>query len=322
MLPLEKRYQVFVSSTYDDLREERQEVIQALLELKCFPAGMELFPAADDDQLTAIRNVIDDCDYYLVVVGGRYGSIDASTGKSYTQLEYEYAVDRGKPTIAFIHGNPSKIEYGKTEATDDGKRKLEAFCALLRRKLIKQWANPHELGAVVSRSMTQLIAHRPAVGWVRADQLPDKPAQDEILQLRRKIDALESDLRTRPLLVAPDLAHGKDMVVIKYDTYSGSPAKVTRTWDAIFCCLAPRMTTYIAREALAECLRTLAGGNARVIGITEASLSSILLQFRALGLIKSAQTAYGEQWTLTPQGDAYMVSLLAHRTRSIGQRGE
>ena len=60
---MEKRYQVFVSSTYDDLREERAEVIQALLELDCIPAGMELFPAGDDEQWKVIRRVIDESDY-------------------------------------------------------------------------------------------------------------------------------------------------------------------------------------------------------------------------------------------------------------------
>jgi hypothetical protein len=45
----EKRYQVFVSSTYVDLQEERQAVIMALLQLNAVPAGMELFPAADED---------------------------------------------------------------------------------------------------------------------------------------------------------------------------------------------------------------------------------------------------------------------------------
>jgi hypothetical protein len=45
---MEKRYQVFVSSTYQDLQDERQEIMQALLELDWFPAGMELFPAANE----------------------------------------------------------------------------------------------------------------------------------------------------------------------------------------------------------------------------------------------------------------------------------
>ena len=53
---MENRYQVFVSSTYQDLQEERQEVMQALLELECIPAGMELFPAANQDQWTLITS--------------------------------------------------------------------------------------------------------------------------------------------------------------------------------------------------------------------------------------------------------------------------
>ena len=73
---MDKRYQVFVSSTFEDLQEERKEVMQALLELDCIPAGMELFPAADEAQWTLIKRVIDDCDYYLVIVGGRYGSVN------------------------------------------------------------------------------------------------------------------------------------------------------------------------------------------------------------------------------------------------------
>src|SRR5215813_10584151 len=105
---MDKRYQVFVSSTYDDLREERQEVMQALLELDCIPAGMELFQAANQDQWTLIKRVIDDCDYYLVIIGGRYGSIGPD-GSSYTQMEYEYALSQKKPVIAFLH--KKLIEY-------------------------------------------------------------------------------------------------------------------------------------------------------------------------------------------------------------------
>lgn len=52
---MDKRYQIFVSSTYADLREERSKVIQALMEMDCIPAGMELFPAADEDQWQFIR---------------------------------------------------------------------------------------------------------------------------------------------------------------------------------------------------------------------------------------------------------------------------
>jgi len=105
---MEKRYQVFVSSTYEDLREERQEVMQALLELDCIPSGIELFSAANEDQWNLIQGIIDDCDYYVVIIGGRYGSI-GPTDISYTQLEYEYAVRQNKPIIAFVHKDPESL---------------------------------------------------------------------------------------------------------------------------------------------------------------------------------------------------------------------
>lgn len=65
---MEKKYQVFVSSTYQDLIEERQKVIEALLGKNCFPVGMEYFPAANDDQFTVIKKLIDRCDYYILII--------------------------------------------------------------------------------------------------------------------------------------------------------------------------------------------------------------------------------------------------------------
>ena len=99
---MDKRYQIFVSSTYADLKEERQRVIQALMEMDCIPAGMELFPAADEEQWLFIKKVIDDCDYYLLVIGGRYGST-TSDGISYTEKEFDYAVSIGLKVVALIH---------------------------------------------------------------------------------------------------------------------------------------------------------------------------------------------------------------------------
>ena len=64
---------VFISSTFEDLREERAEVQKAVLRLGCLPVGMELFPSADEDAWGYIRGEIERCDYYILIVGGRYG---------------------------------------------------------------------------------------------------------------------------------------------------------------------------------------------------------------------------------------------------------
>ncbi len=99
---VERKYQVFISSTYTDLRAEREQVLRGLLETDCIPIGMELFPPTDEAQWQYIKRVINQCDYYLLILAGRYGSIDPDTGLSYTEKEYMYAEALGKPILAFL----------------------------------------------------------------------------------------------------------------------------------------------------------------------------------------------------------------------------
>jgi hypothetical protein len=168
---LEKRYQVFVSSTYADLKDERQRVIQTLMELDCIPAGMELFPAADQDQFEFIKRVINDCDYYLVIVGGRYGSITAQ-GISYTEQEYHYALDRGLKVVALLHENPDLIPLGKSEQDPGLRSQLQSFRdKLAAGRLVRFWRTADELPGIVALSMSKTIRMFPAVGWVRADKI-------------------------------------------------------------------------------------------------------------------------------------------------------
>ena len=76
---MDKRYQVFISSTYSDLKEERGKVMQTVMSLDCIPAGMEFFTAIDSEQLEFIKKIIDDCDYYILIIGGKYGSMTDRT---------------------------------------------------------------------------------------------------------------------------------------------------------------------------------------------------------------------------------------------------
>ena len=152
---MEKKYQVFVSSTYKDLLEERKEVMQALLELDCIPVGMELFPAADDDQWTLIKRLIDDCDYYILIVGGRYGSLSVE-GISYTQMEYEYAFSQEIPIISFLPKSPDNIPIGKSDGEPVKAEKLAKFKELAQKKLCRYWETPSDLGSIVSRSLVKL----------------------------------------------------------------------------------------------------------------------------------------------------------------------
>lgn len=64
---MEKRYQIFISSTFADLEEERKEVMEAIINLDCFPAGIEMFPAVDIEQFEYIKSIIDQSDYYILI---------------------------------------------------------------------------------------------------------------------------------------------------------------------------------------------------------------------------------------------------------------
>lgn len=350
---MDKRYQVFVSSTYADLQVERQEVIQALLELDCIPAGMELFPAADEDQWTLIKKVIDDCDYYIVVVGGRYGSLSAE-GLSYTQMEYEYALTKGKPIIGFLHKDPGAIPTSKSEQTDEGKLKLKAFRALMEKKMCKYWNTSSELGSVVSRSVVKLIKAHPAVGWVRADQVPDEASSQEILRLRKQIEVLDATLaKTR--LEAPKgiehLAQGEEEFEIHFSyelRYANNLELLLRersiyrsvlqvSWKEIFATLAPHMIDEAAETTLERAmnqfiasseqskLQTEQHGDARVTSfqIDEDDFQTIKIQLRALGLVAKSDRPRSVKdaatyWSLTPYGDNVMTQVRAIRRHANG----
>ena len=123
---MKKKYQVFISSTYEDLKEERAAVTQCLLNNNCIPVGMEQFPASNMSQMEYIKKMLDDCDYYILIIGGRYGSLD-DDGIGYTEKEYNYAIQKSIPVMAFVNAHPEKLPNEKCEQTDAGREKFKAF---------------------------------------------------------------------------------------------------------------------------------------------------------------------------------------------------
>jgi hypothetical protein len=191
---MDKRYQVFVSSTYADLKDERQRVIQTLMEMDCIPSGMELFPAADEETWEFIKRVIDDCDYYLLIIGGRYGSITPE-GISYTEKEYDYAFERGMKVIAFLHSSPTEIPAGKSEMNPELRERLLAFRnKVSANRLVKFWKAADELPGLVALSLSKTIKTYPAMGWVRADKIGNAELLNELNELRKKKEELEIEL--------------------------------------------------------------------------------------------------------------------------------
>ena len=165
---MEKRYQVFISSTYEDLKEERANIIQVLWELNCIPYGMEVFPATNNSSWDWIERAIKESDYFILILGGKYGSIHTS-GVSYTQKEYEYAKSVGIPSISFIV-NEDTLLANKIEKETTVRQKLDEFKTLVKNdKNCRFYTSPNDLSKQVSTSLQQLIKDNPRIGWIRAD---------------------------------------------------------------------------------------------------------------------------------------------------------
>ena len=163
----EKRYQIFISSTYSDLVEERRAVMDAILDLKCFPSGMEMFPAVDMEQFEYIKKIIDECDYYVLLLAGRYGSI-ASDGISYIEKEYDYAKSRNIPITALVYRDIRKLPREKCEKSEVNQRKLLSFQRkVMEGRLCTFWDSPDNLKYELSRSLTAAFEQHPQRGWVR-----------------------------------------------------------------------------------------------------------------------------------------------------------
>jgi hypothetical protein len=330
LIEMDKRYQVFVSSTYADLREERQRVIQALMEMDCIPSGMELFPAADEEQWEFIKRIIDDCDYYLLIIGGRYGSTTPE-GISYTEKEYDYAIEKGIKVIALLHANPEEIPMGKSEADPESRGRLKAFRdKVAKNRLVKFWKTADELPGLVALSLSKTIKMYPAVGWIRANQASNTQLLNELNELRKTKDNLENELaklRKAPVVEIPNLASIDEKIKVsgRYSVYTkGSPNasnydwSLEITWKDIFALIAPHLLSNpsdnTVKSQLATVLFEKCNEGRHSAYLNDPIYQTIKIQLQALNLVnvqylKTTAGGWALFWTLTDQGHSLMMSL-------------
>ncbi len=328
---MDKRYQVFISSTYADLKEERQAVIQTVIRADCIPAGMELFPAADEEQLAFIKRIIDDCDYYLLIIGGRYGSV-GKTGISYTEQEYDYAVQKRLNVIALIHGTPDEIPFGKSEQEPELRTRLEAFKNKVKSgRLVNFWNSSSELPGLVALSLLNAIRTYPAVGWVRANRIANEDVLNEINELRKQNAQLEATLaHVAPRPALEDLA-GLDEKVSIYGRYRNSHQQMysswstNTTWRKMFGYVSPYLIKHpnelVVKDVLAKALLVESSFRGTDPTLDDQAFQTVGVQLKALGLVAIDYTetttgAMGLFWSLTGAGERLMLELRTVRTNA------
>ena len=112
----------------------------------CIPAGMENFVAQDDEQFNVIKKIIDLCDYYILILGRRYGSINSTTGVSYNEMEYEYVIENNIPVLVFALSDDAEIDLPASDEDDIKKGKLAEFRSrAMTNRLASLWRDQSDL---------------------------------------------------------------------------------------------------------------------------------------------------------------------------------
>ena len=168
---MSKKYQVFVSSTYKDLKEERLAVIQYLLKMGFIPVGMEQFPASHMSQMEYIKMMLDDCDYYLLILAGKYGSV-AEDGVGFTEKEYDYAIANGIPVMSILIRDIDELPNKNCEETDEKRTLLNNFRKKVSAgKLVDFYTDIGTLTSAVGAALHRCVRDFPAKGWIRGESL-------------------------------------------------------------------------------------------------------------------------------------------------------
>ncbi len=344
----EVRYQIFVSSTFDDLREDRQQAIQSILELGYFPSTMETFPASDETQWQLIKRVISECDYYVVVVGGRYGSIGPS-GLSYTEMEYDFALERGIPVLGFVKQDIESLPAKDVDAEPAVVAKLTAFREKVLSRSCRLYRDSAELGMAVMKSLVQETRNNPKTGWVRATAARTEEDMERERTLREELDAAEDQIEklqrtirdrqaanvVRGEIAIPCLSDNVGLTIGFREKSKVASARLIFTLEELFAVIAPCMYGYVIKKAspnnyanqlyykfepdLEEYIKTreVDKFGSRNIWVQSSELDSLLIAFKEMGLLMyHAVEKDGDSFrglTLTEAGESELARVSIQR---------
>lgn len=214
-----KKAQVFISSTYVDLKGERQAAVEAILDAGHIPAGMELFKAGNESQLKTINRWIDESDIYMLILGGRYGSIEESSGKSYTHLEYEYALKKGMPIFTVILTESSLLKKASNSSLENvmeqqNNDKYKKFKNLVLKRMVKHVEDIKDIKLSVYTALDETLKLNDISGWVKGSEVEDNT---KIIKENEKLLKENNKLQKEIEKLQKEIEKSKDDKIGKYN---------------------------------------------------------------------------------------------------------
>jgi hypothetical protein len=133
---------------------------------------MEFFPAADEEQFEIIKKVIDLTDYYVLIIGKRYGSIESKSGISFTELEYNYALSKQIPVLVFMlnYGDDSDESFEHQQKLEDFRKRVSDTRTVSMCNSIEDFIS--NFGSSIMNS----IINNKRPGWYRGTEFEYSPS--------------------------------------------------------------------------------------------------------------------------------------------------
>lgn len=246
-----------------------------------------------------------------------------------------------------LHENPDNLPREKTETKSTSWEMLKQFRDLVEKNhTFVYWKNADELKSKVIIGITSTAKRSPAVGWVRADNVPSESNLKDILALKNRVSELEEELNkvgTSAPSGTEDLMQGDDPFEIKLSFFArkisedswrrgtGYTATIRPSWNDIFAAISPVLINEASESDLHKTIRNTLSNISEEqfskhkqfeeqivhsFGFLDDDIYTIVVQFRALGLLKESDKERSVRdtatyWTLTPYGDQLMVQLRA-----------
>ncbi|EDT41772.1 DUF4062 domain-containing protein [Burkholderia ambifaria] len=333
---MDKKYQVFISSTYIDMKAERQTAVEAILDAGHIPAGMELFSASDKKQIEVIKGWIDRSDIFMLVLGGRYGSVDPDSGKSYIQLEYEHAVATGKPFFALYLTDvaiqkKAAGELGLAAVEQNDTKALNEFRAQVKSRLCSEVEDLKDIRIHVPKAIRDLSAANKLEGWVRASSVPDvSPLISQLASLQaenERLKAMAQTAKAEPALLSGssgglseerlDVSLALRFSYVQESEYA-MPETGFDTWKvtylSVFSLIAAKLLEEPSDSAVQAYLDKVLNQQLivyEVVHIQEADFQAMKMKFVALGAVELRKIGNALCWTLTENGKGLLMKLHA-----------
>lgn len=181
---MDKKYQVFISSTYMDMQKIRKFTFMSILKLGHIPVGLEMINSQEMTIEKCAEKYIDTCEFVVLIIGKHYGSI-AQTGKSYVEEEYIYSLSKGKPILCFLNINYNKV--------DD--EKYQRFVKrILENQLVVFWDDIDDFKNKFVQNISKFMINcSPSTYWIKSSKIICDGKQDYLKGLETLLGSLAND---------------------------------------------------------------------------------------------------------------------------------